>query len=537
MSNHNIIRSLLIVDCDDSRKKSDDKNSLSGPVDAPNVQKKKLITLIGEDDDPQDDHDKPVVVKDKEQQEEDNNNQFLKLSSVTYNNHNNKNNDNLDSTTPTVDSDDMKLSSENKEFDNNDINNSTSCGKKSDSSLCKVCKIQFSIYICPRCNISYCSSSCFKSHSENCTRGFYEEQVRDNLKAIDKVDPKDAIGFLKRIKEIYQVEDSKFEELVSNSLNIDDDDDDDDGDDGDDDQEDDSIDISKISSMTNEQLLALLSPSEIQEFYQSIKDGSISRLLDNWVPWWETEQQQQDNVKIREIKEKGQEEKENGLYIPSVHNEIPPLSKIFPNSPSESLYFHLLDILYCYCYLMRSYYGEWALDFFKDSFEQVDQDNIEQTLEGCEMILQLTTVLLPPTKSTIEQLSKQTSTPIILTSLLEKTHTAAHHLMNQGNTHFSFHIIQDMIEILSHKHSILAALSHMYRAFTHLSSSPSSSSPVSLSLTKTLSFVSKKLLFFLAWANERTESTIESLTLSVKTYYDQHKTAYKVSIKSDAIAS
>lgn len=35
------------------------------------------------------------------------------------------------------------------------------------------CLTQFSRYICPRCNITYCSLPCYKQHSSGCTEAFY----------------------------------------------------------------------------------------------------------------------------------------------------------------------------------------------------------------------------------------------------------------------------------------------------------------------------------------------------------------------------
>jgi hypothetical protein len=34
------------------------------------------------------------------------------------------------------------------------------------------CLTQFARYICPRCNIAYCSLACYKAHNEHCTEAF-----------------------------------------------------------------------------------------------------------------------------------------------------------------------------------------------------------------------------------------------------------------------------------------------------------------------------------------------------------------------------
>src|SRR4051812_12898690 len=50
------------------------------------------------------------------------------------------------------------------------------------ASVCGVCISAKPKYTCPRCNVQYCSSTCFTKHSEICTEKFYETQVMENMK-------------------------------------------------------------------------------------------------------------------------------------------------------------------------------------------------------------------------------------------------------------------------------------------------------------------------------------------------------------------
>eukprot|EP00923_Selenidium_pygospionis_P018890 GHVN01032987.1.p1 GENE.GHVN01032987.1~~GHVN01032987.1.p1 ORF type:complete len:338 (-),score=22.70 GHVN01032987.1:804-1817(-) len=48
--------------------------------------------------------------------------------------------------------------------------------------LCQVCQGAPYHYTCPRCEIIYCSMTCYAVHSSECTEAFYKTQVEANLK-------------------------------------------------------------------------------------------------------------------------------------------------------------------------------------------------------------------------------------------------------------------------------------------------------------------------------------------------------------------
>ncbi|EOD17890.1 hypothetical protein EMIHUDRAFT_209923 [Emiliania huxleyi CCMP1516] len=45
------------------------------------------------------------------------------------------------------------------------------------SRVCGVCTRQYAKYKCPRCAVAYCCLACYRSHSEGCAEGFYEEEA------------------------------------------------------------------------------------------------------------------------------------------------------------------------------------------------------------------------------------------------------------------------------------------------------------------------------------------------------------------------
>ncbi|KAI0297603.1 hypothetical protein B0F90DRAFT_1634051, partial [Multifurca ochricompacta] len=49
---------------------------------------------------------------------------------------------------------------------------------------CGRCRRQFSRYTCPRCNLLYCSLSCFRAEAHSqCTEPFYHDQLASDIHA------------------------------------------------------------------------------------------------------------------------------------------------------------------------------------------------------------------------------------------------------------------------------------------------------------------------------------------------------------------
>ncbi|KAN0022556.1 hypothetical protein ACTFIU_004754 [Dictyostelium citrinum] len=463
-----------------------------------------------------------------------------------------------------------------------------------DEKLCKICYKQFSLYTCPRCHIGYCSSICFKSHNSRCSNEFFEQQVKENLKLIDKVSPKDSLEFLKRMKKIYDIEDEKFDTLLSkfnlplsskstindfDNINYNDyEKNEEDEEENNEDEEYIDINDLNIDEMTQDQLLSLLTPQDIEEFNNSIKDGTISNIIEEWIPWWNiniennidklninnnNNSNNNNNNKIIEIneveeikKEEDEEDKEIKLLckrIPNIYSPIQPFSNFSKQPPSKSLFYHLIDIVYSYCYLMRTFNGEWNSNGFSIN-SQEDNDCI---LDGCTLILDLSSVLKPPPPSVAKSSSQPqpisfNSVESVLNNLLKSSHSGDGIEMknNQGNIYFSLFLLQDVITILEKKDYILSLFSHCYQSFDlainilklNLNSSLSSTSSTSTSSTnqtshininelkkefqtisKCYDLVKKKLLFFLSWINEEQLSSFQFLSSSVNNYFENEK--------------
>ncbi|KAL5682713.1 hypothetical protein ACJX0J_009098, partial [Zea mays] len=83
------------------------------------------------------------------------------------------------------------------------------------------CQKQFAQYTCPRCNARYCSLSCYKGHSVQCTESFMRENVMDELKQMQPEDEskKKMLDILKRLHlEEEMASDGEDESMLSEEL-------------------------------------------------------------------------------------------------------------------------------------------------------------------------------------------------------------------------------------------------------------------------------------------------------------------------------
>ncbi|CAB0007980.1 unnamed protein product [Nesidiocoris tenuis] len=140
--------------------------------------------------------------------------------------------------------------------------------------MCQLCNSIRSKYVCPRCNISYCSVSCYKSpnHSD-CSEEFYKGNVQEWL-AAEGTDPEAKNEMMEILKRINQ-QDDEFDDCIDES-------------DGDSDEEESLSDRLAMVDLDNpDELWAKLLPEEKQEFLELIKSGDVAKLVPEWEPWWE----------------------------------------------------------------------------------------------------------------------------------------------------------------------------------------------------------------------------------------------------------
>lgn len=180
------------------------------------------------------------------------------------------------------------------------------------NTTCSICKKQFNKYICPKCNVHYCSLLCYKVHSKDCTNIFYKERIVENLKTPNAPETF-KVETLEMLKNIDK-------EKHENSL--------------------DEEDLEVLSKLNLEQDISLKDlPENLQkDFQKSLKDGRISTWMKIWVPWWTQ------SPKIIEVKD---EKKLTNI-----------LKLTGGKEPNIALKYSLIDLIYSYCYCERILNGE-----------------------------------------------------------------------------------------------------------------------------------------------------------------------------------
>lgn len=199
-----------------------------------------------------------------------------------------------------------------------------------DKGQCEICESEKSKYCCPKCNILYCSSSCYKDqkHSQ-CSEEFYKTAVLEELKNqnIDTNGKADMIKILQNLNEtseyIDPLDDFTDEPPV----------------DSDDESEEDLAErIKGVNLNDADALWDKLTDGERQQFQSLIDSGEITELLPTTEPWYMNE---------------------DGLNNPKISDKISEYSNLSSKPPADSIKFNLLNILAAYSYMQRYFLGDY----------------------------------------------------------------------------------------------------------------------------------------------------------------------------------
>ncbi|CEP07005.1 hypothetical protein [Parasitella parasitica] len=210
--------------------------------------------------------------------------------------------------------------------------------------LCEICEKQFSSYVCPRCNLRYCSLACYKvlQHAD-CTESFYKDSITAEIqnRELDKSSKNKMLEMLKRLEEENDPSDlldsdDDENELTSRFANID------------------------IDNTDPDLIWGLLSDKERIEFEQALKDlkqsGKWGKLeIPDYQPWWKHP--------LPLIQESGDEDMQvNGK--PDLPKTVPDFTKMTQPATRSSphLAWNLLHLLAIYSYLMRHTLGDMLED-------------------------------------------------------------------------------------------------------------------------------------------------------------------------------
>lgn len=249
------------------------------------------------------------------------------------------------------------------------------------------CERQFASYVCPRCNLRYCSLACYKDpkHLE-CSETFYRDNVQEEIKArgLSNSEIRQMASILNRVQGNAEAQEFGDDEEEEN-------------------EEDDIQQLAEMLSELNanddadyESLLAKLPASHREEFEKFIKAGQ----LPEYKPWWISHHSEKTNLvqpldeqEEEQEQEKGEEQQMNDDQIwsskrPDLPADLPNFSKISKatssSSSSSSLNACLLNIIMTYCYVVRHLLG----DLYEDPvntchiIEQVSRQVLFSTAAG-----------------------------------------------------------------------------------------------------------------------------------------------------------
>ncbi|GMH39514.1 hypothetical protein BSKO_07412 [Bryopsis sp. KO-2023] len=241
---------------------------------------------------------------------------------------------------------------------------------KSSSVVCRVCCRQFSQYTCPRCNCPYCSLACYKKHGGKCTEEFYRENIQQCLKSTHAKE-KDRFQVVQALKRMHSEEEPSGMDLSR-------------GDEGAAPEKDDWTElvsedqfkqiIEACTSDDTSALETLLPDHVLKQFLMEVNRGGVQNLIQPWTPWWEASEAAAVRLSAsgmalisNERNFFGDENVALGDIPPPPTDRLPRLDTIIKVAVSPNLKWQLVNLLYCYCYLMRFYNGDISTDILECS--------------------------------------------------------------------------------------------------------------------------------------------------------------------------
>ena len=172
----------------------------------------------------------------------------------------------------------------------------------------------------------------------------------------------------------------------------------------------------------------------------------------------------------------------NAWWVKRVITNYPQPKTKPPSHASELLVYHLVDILYSYCYTLRLYNGDVSFDF-----------------EGaCSVMISISSIL-----NTTEQISS--------------VKFALNQCINNSKRPDIFVEYQWQIEVIHDVELCLQTKAHIFRALSEAHA---------IAKESKLKLVYKKLEFFFSWAQTLEKKQIEDLQYEVHDYYTSMQALY-----------
>lgn len=259
--------------------------------------------------------------------------------------------------------------------------------------VCRVCAEKAARYTCPRCNAPYCGVTCYRAHGEACTERFFEAQVRDELRLAGGDERRRTGAMLERVRTFHDSEqqaEDEDEELARRLREL--------------------VRLDERGELS----LDALTDRERQRFLAEVADGRLGRFVGLWAPWWllderayrrETSARRrsltmdevgstEDHCSDEEASLESEAAAAGDVMIQPEHafpaaiftdreaKQVPrDWSALLPSgrSPSPTLRFHLVEVLFAYALVMRAFNGDYAQDVVDAASMLLDQSAVLRT--------------------------------------------------------------------------------------------------------------------------------------------------------------
>ncbi|RLN26961.1 hypothetical protein BBJ28_00015845 [Nothophytophthora sp. Chile5] len=247
--------------------------------------------------------------------------------------------------------------------------------------VCRVCTTREARYTCPRCNAPYCSAACYGAHGQRCTEQFFESHVRSEMQMTadhggdgergDRQQQRSMNALLERVRQ-FQDEQQRQTETEGD----------------DDDALAARMQQLAVLDASGELTMETLTSEERKRFLAEVADGRLGKLVALWSPWWLLSERKYCNetsarrreVILEEISSSSEATGEVetppttlepavafpvGLFTTREAKAMPEsLATLLPNGkpPSPKLRFHLVELLFAYALVLRTFNGDYAQD-------------------------------------------------------------------------------------------------------------------------------------------------------------------------------
>ncbi|QDZ18402.1 zinc finger HIT domain-containing protein [Chloropicon primus] len=420
---------------------------------------------------------------------------------------------------------------------------------------CQVCLQGRARYACPRCGTRYCTLACYRGHSSNCVDAFYRESVEEDLKGTRVSDEGkgEMVEILKRVHE---------SSLASGSPS--------EGEEGEDGKSyrhllsDETVEalseaFSRSADAGDEdidlkELQKLMGSGEFQSFSKAALAGELSHLIREEEPWWHNREALDlrcsadgtSLVKILVVADdteggggvqgpeagRGVAGNSPGLVPPLPSKSLPPLSQFTRKPPSEDLCWHLVDILYAYCFVHRMRNSHFSSGQARaQAGEEVFMISnvLQMQLTGLHKVVGAEK---KETEGSGERDAGGTGVPVLPKSAHQAISGCIGSILSQKSglgydctPKYCASVAGDVSSVLGcGKAAVLCALEEV-RVFMVTAKKKAGSrapkgktqdhSPREAKAKQAFRLLAQKIQYFLSWANEQCEKRFEDLSLAV----------------------